>query len=72
VFWLPEDTVAFCLVTDLLATDAPPDDFEAVTLVRDVLFAPIVPRPVLLLEPVPLLTVVLPVPVNTRSSGCVS
>lgn len=72
MFWLPEDTVAFCLVTDLLATDVPPDDFEAVTLLRDVLLVPIVPRPVLLLEPVPLLTVVLPVPVNTRSSGWVS
>ena len=53
-----------CLDTALLAADAPPEDFDAVALLRDTELPPTVPRPVLLLEPTPLLTVVFSVPVN--------
>lgn len=70
--WLPEDAAELCLVTILLACDAVPDDFDAVTLLREMLLPPSVPRPVLLLVPMPLLTVVFPDPANTRSSFCVS
>ena len=70
--WLPAVPAALWRVTVLLAADTSPEDFDAVTLLlRDVL-PPTVPLPVLLLVLTPLLSVVLPVPVNTRSSFCVS
>ena len=65
--WLPEDD-AFCLATVLLVTDDPSADFEADTLLLDVLELLMVPLPVLELEPMPLLATVRSVPVNTRSS----
>ena len=58
-------------VTVLLAADVPPDAFDAVALLLEVLL-PTVPRLVLLLVLTPLLKVVLDVPVNTRSSSWVS
>ena len=64
----PVDTELLCLVTVCRAADVPPDDFEVVTLLRDEPEVPKVPRPVLLLEPTPLRTVVLLLPLNTRSS----
>lgn len=67
--WLPAE--ALCLEIALLEADVPPDAFDAVALLREVLL-PTVPRLVLLLVLTPLLKVVLPVPVNTRSSLCVS
>ena len=57
--------------TVLLAADVVAEAFDAVALLRDVLL-PIVPRLVLLLVLTPLLKVVLPVPVKTRSLFCVS
>ena len=54
-------------VTAFLVADVPPDAFDAVALLLDVLL-PTVPRLVLLLVLTPLLKVVLPVPVNMRSS----
>ena len=69
---LPGAIAAFCLVMALLTAELPPDDLDAVTLLRDDVLPPIVPRLVVLLVPTPLLTVVLPLSVNTRSSLCVS
>ena len=69
---LPEAVAAFCLVTVLLTAELPPEDFDAVTLLREVERPPRVPRPVLLLDPTPRLTVVFPLSVNTRLSLCVS
>ena len=70
--WLPATAAVFCLVAVRLAAETLPEDFDAVTLLRDVLLPPMVPRPVLLLEPMPLLAVVLLEPANTRSSIWVS
>lgn len=67
--WLPAAIAEFCLETAaLLTAELPPDDFDAVTLLRDELLEPMVPRLTLLLEPDPLRTVVLPESVNTRPS----
>lgn len=67
--WFPAAMAEFCLETAaLLTAELPPDDFDAVTLLRDELPEPIVPRLTLLLEPEPLLMVVLPESVNTRPS----
>ena len=70
--WLPAATAAFCLVTVLLTAELPPEDLDAVTELRDVVLLPMTPREELLLVPTPLLTVVFPLSVNTRSSLCVS
>ena len=70
--WLPDATAAFCLVTVLLTAELPPEDLDAVTELRDVVLLPMTPREELLLVPTPLLTVVFPLSVNTRSSLCVS
>lgn len=70
--WLPAATAAFCLVTVLLTAELPPEDLDAVTVLRDVVLLPMTPREELLLVPTPLLTVVFPLSVNTRSSLCVS
>ena len=69
--WLPVTTAVLWRATALLAEEVPPVAFDAVALLLDVLL-PIVPRLVLLLVLTPLRRVVLPVPVNTRSSFCVS
>lgn len=59
----------FCLDTVLLAADVLPEVLVAVVLLLDDELPLIVPRPVLLLAPMPLLTVVLlPLSVNTRVS----
>ena len=70
--WLPAATAAFCLVTVLLTAELPPEDLDAVTVLRDVVLLPMTPREELLLVPTPLLTVVFPLSVNTRSSLWVS
>ena len=70
--WLPAATAAFCLVTVLLTAELPPEDLDAVTELRDVVLLPMTPREELLLVPTPLLTVVFPLSVNTRSSLWVS
>ena len=56
--WLPADTAVLCLDTVLLAAEVLPEDFDAVALLRDTELPPTTPRPVLLLEPTPLLAVV--------------
>ena len=74
-----EDDIAGLLYAGLVPVDAGcrdaalwlPEDLTAVVL-REMLLPPTVPLPVLLLVPVPLLTVVLSVPANTRSSFWVS
>lgn len=48
------DTDAFCRLTVLLATDVPPDAFDAVMLLLGELL-PVTPRLTLLLVPIPLL-----------------
>ena len=71
--WFPAAIAEFCLETAaLLTAELPPDDFDAVTLLRDELLEPMVPRLTLLLEPEPLRTVVLPESVNTLPSLWVS
>lgn len=77
VFLLPDDTLpdtdaGLCLVTVLLDAEMFSADFDAVTLLRDVVLPLSVPRLVLELVPMPLLTVVLPDSANTLPSGCVS
>lgn len=64
-----ETAEGFCLVTVLLADDTAPDDLEAVTVLRDVLLLLIVPRLVLELVPMPLLTVVRSAFAKTLPSG---
>ena len=59
-------------MTVLLTAELPPEDLDAVTELRDVVLLPMTPREELLLVPTPLLTVVFPLSVNTRSSLCVS
>ena len=71
VSWLPDDTVVLCLETDRLAADVP-EDLDEVALLRDTELPPTVPRPVLLLVPTPLLTVVFSVVVTVRPTFCVS
>lgn len=63
---LSADEAALCLVTVLLEADVLPD--ALVALLLDELL-PTVPRLVLELVPVPLLTVVLPLSANTRVSA---
>ena len=70
---LPEDTAGLLYEEpDPVVAEGFPDDFDAVTLLRDELLEPMVPRLTLLLEPEPLRTVVLPESVSTLPSLWVS
>jgi len=69
----PEETDVLCLAAALLAVDELPDTLVAEVLFLDDELPLIVPRRVLLLVPMPLLTVVLlPLSENTLVSLCVS